>query len=214
MFTDLALFCHIIVYFGATLVPFFQYTFRKPVCVPFSALLVYSATPHLSKHNKPDDYLAMSSPDIVGLCFPEFSNPGKSSTATVCALSKRNMKGGCSFKVSPRSTGRLTHTHICFHLCFPCQLKLQLLGVNYWMVLSQRTLKMVDYRSFSCSLMQTNPEFFLVSPSCWMQGWIDLRLGQHLCLLSNKTYICDCVLVIQYSPAVHFTIGILKGLLK
>lgn len=86
-------------------------TFQRSACV-------FSFTSPSSEHDKPDDYLAMSSPDIVGLCFPEFSNPGKSSTAAVCALSKRNMKGGCEFEVSPRSTDRLSCPHIYFHLFF------------------------------------------------------------------------------------------------
>lgn len=109
---------------------------------------MYSASPHLSKHDKPDDYLAMSSVDIAGLCFPGFSNPGKSFTAAVCVLSQCNMKVGCEFKVSLRSTDWLIPPHIYFPLscehmtCFSSQLKLQLLGANYWTVL--RTLKKVD----------------------------------------------------------------------
>lgn len=120
-------------------------------CVPFWALFMYSASPHLSKRVKPADYLAMWCVDIVGLCFPEFWNPWKSfTTATYVVVGRCNTKGDMNANFLLEAlTGASTLLFIFVYVIHVS--KSTLLEVNHWVILTQQTSKRIHLRRLSYS---------------------------------------------------------------
>lgn len=122
-------------------------------CVPFWALFVYSASPHLSKRVKPADYLAMWCVDIVGLCFPEFWNPWKSfTTATYVVVGRCNTKGDMNANfLLEVLTGASTLLFIFVYVIHVSKSFTPLLEVNHWVILTQQTSKRIHLRRLSYS---------------------------------------------------------------